>query len=244
MLDSLLELDSQLLLWINGNGNPYWDDVMFMLSKRVIWFPLYVTMLYAVYLCYGWRTMVTSFVMAFIAVGLADQICANVIRPFVGRLRPCDPDNPLFQSVALVRGYAPSSFSFPSCHAANTIAAATLTSLLFRRWRYALFIFSWAILVCWSRAYLGVHYPGDLLAGAAVGAMAGCVAYVMTSLCAHAFVRHVPWAREARQMVVTYLRGAPVITTRTGDITMKWRPSLLPVWTGITTIAFILLAAA
>lgn len=244
MIETLTGIDSQILLWVNGQHNEYWDTVMYFATRRVIWYPLYVAMLYAIYLCYGWRTMVTAFVMAFLAVLLADQVCASVIRPYVGRLRPCDPDNPISVCVHTVLGYRPGSYSFPSCHAANTMAAATLTSLLFKRWRYTVFAFAWAIFICYTRMYLGVHYPGDLLAGSVAGCAAGCVAYAVTSVCATLFVRYVPWAREARQMVATYRRGAPMIHTVTGDLSLKWRPSHLPIWVGSATFVFLLLVAA
>ena len=99
--------------------------------------------------------------------------CATLIRPEVCRLRPSNPENPLSEMVHIVGGYRGGSYGFPSCHAANSFALASFLTLLFANRKLSLFIFAWAVLNSYSRVYLGVHYPGDLLVGAIIGTAAG-----------------------------------------------------------------------
>lgn len=94
-------------------------------------------------------------------------------RPSVCRLRPSNPENPLSEMVHIVGGYRGGSYGFPSCHAANSFALASFLTLLFANRKLSLFIFAWAVLNSYSRVYLGVHYPGDLLVGAIIGTAAG-----------------------------------------------------------------------
>lgn len=101
------------------------------------------------------------------------QVCATLIRPEVCRLRPSNPANPLSEMVHIVGGYRGGSYGFPSCHAANSFALASFLILLFANRKLSLFIFAWAVLNSYSRVYLGVHYPGDLLVGAIIGTAAG-----------------------------------------------------------------------
>lgn len=100
------------------------------------------------------------------------SVC-TLIRPEVCRLRPSNPENPLSEMVHIVGGYRGGSYGFPSCHAANSFALASFLTLLFANRKLSLFIFAWAVLNSYSRVYLGVHYPGDLLVGAIIGTAAG-----------------------------------------------------------------------
>ena len=86
---------------------------------------------------------------------------------------PSNPENPLSEMVHIVGGYRGGSYGFPSCHAANSFALASFLILLFANRKLSLFIFAWAVLNSYSRVYLGVHYPGDLLVGAIIGTAAG-----------------------------------------------------------------------
>lgn len=86
---------------------------------------------------------------------------------------PSNPENPLSEMVHIVGGYRGGSYGFPSCHAANSFALASFLTLLFANRKLSLFIFAWAVLNSYSRVYLGVHYPGDLLVGAIIGTAVG-----------------------------------------------------------------------
>lgn len=177
MLEFLQNIDSDLMLGINRLHCAVADTFMYTFSGRWIWIPFYAALLVMLMRRYGWRNALgfTLVVVAIIAV--SDQLCATVIRPAVERLRPANPDNPLSAAVHIVNGYRGGAFGFPSCHAANTIALATFMTLLTRSRWLGWCTMLWAAMNCYSRIYLGVHYPGDILVGALIGAGVAWTAY-------------------------------------------------------------------
>lgn len=172
MIEWLTDLDKQVFLALNGLHAPYFDTFMFLFSGKWEWLPMYAAILFAIARNYRWKQVVVMVVFVALTITAADQICATVIRPEVCRLRPANPSNTLSQMVHIVNGYRGGSYGFPSCHAANSFALAAFVAFIFRNKRLSLAIFGWAVVNAYSRIYLGVHYPGDLLVGAAIGA--GC----------------------------------------------------------------------
>lgn len=182
MSDFLIDLDTSVFLWLNSFYHPFWDVFMLMASGRLTWIGLYVALLLAIWRAYDWRTLIVITLAAAITVALADQITASVFRPYVERLRPANPDNPISALVHIVDEYRGGRYGFPSCHAANTFAVCTLLSLVFRRARFTAAMIVWALLNCYSRIYLGVHYPGDILAGTIIGCLVGTLMYAASYL--------------------------------------------------------------
>ncbi len=181
MTEYILNLDTEIFLWLNSFHALYWDVFMKMSTSKIIWVPMYVALVIALWRTGGWRTMVVMVVGAVLAVTLADQVTASLLRPMFERLRPANLDNPISAMVHIVNDYRGGRYGFPSCHAANTFAVVCLMSLFFYRWRFTLFIIMWALLNCYSRLYLGVHYPGDLIAGILVGSICGGVVFLVAS---------------------------------------------------------------
>lgn len=173
MIDWLNTIDTQVFLALNGLHAPYFDAFMKLFTGKWIWVPMYAAVLFAVVRNYRWRQTLAVLVCVALAITIADQVCATLIRPEVCRLRPSNPENPLSEMVHIVGGYRGGSYGFPSCHAANSFALASFLTLLFANRKLSLFIFVWAVLNSYSRVYLGVHYPGDLLVGAIIGTAAG-----------------------------------------------------------------------
>lgn len=169
MIDWLNTIDTQVFLALNGLHAPYFDVFMKLFTGKWIWVPMYAAVLFAVVRNYRWRQTLAVLVCVALAITIADQVCATLIRPEVCRLRPSNPANPLSEMVHIVGGYRGGSYGFPSCHAANSFALASFLILLFANRKLSLFIFAWAVLNSYSRVYLGVHYPGDLLVGAIIG---------------------------------------------------------------------------
>lgn len=170
----LQTLDCQLFTLINGAHTPFWDGVMVFVSRRESWIPAYI-------LLTGWliwhfrRRAWLLLPLAFAAVGAADSVSSRFFKPWLGRLRPCH-EPALARTLHLVTEVGcGGTYGFVSSHAANTAALATLLSLVlparFRTFKGGLI--AWAALTGYSRIYLGAHYPGDVLAGWALGAALG-----------------------------------------------------------------------
>lgn len=176
MFDFLGEIDEALFLFFHFLfRGPIADTVMWWISNRWIWIPMYVALLIWLIRRLGWKRAAIAVGCIALALTCADQVCANVIRPLVERMRPTHPDNPLSQLVVTVNDYRGGGYGFPSCHAANTFMLATFVLSVTRRRMIVIWMFVWALLNCLSRIYLGVHYPGDLLLGAVVGAFFGWI---------------------------------------------------------------------
>lgn len=178
-MESLINIDYQTLLWFNhGFGHPHWLDVaMTQISSKWFWVPLYAVIVAWMFWALKWRKTLLALVAVALTITLSDQLCATWIRPAVERLRPVAEGHPLHEQIVTVFGYAPGSYSFPSCHAANTFALATLLTLVMRRRWFGRSIFAWATVVSVSRLYLGVHHPSDIIAGAAIGCLIAAGVY-------------------------------------------------------------------
>lgn len=165
----MLNADSYILLWINGHAADWLDLLMWYVSKSSTWIPLYVLLVG----CIAWRfrnwKAILLILLAFaVAVGLSDFTCSGILKPIVARLRPTH--EPALDPIRLVYGYTGGLFGFCSSHAANTMAVALLFSLLVRDNRATVCLMTWVALNCYSRMYLGVHYPTDILVGLVIGA--------------------------------------------------------------------------
>lgn len=184
MIEYLLQLDENIFLALHHlHRSVYADNFSWLVSSRWVWVPMYAALLYWISVRQGWRKAIVWTLAVVLAVTLADQICASVIRPLVGRLRPAQLDNPLSAFVHIVRDYRGGLHGFPSCHAANTFAVTTVVALAFRVKGMSLWFLVWALLNCLSRVYLGVHYPGDLFVGAIIGMCSGGLSFYLARIC-------------------------------------------------------------
>lgn len=159
------ELDTSLLLLINGAHNHYFDQLMWLISAKTVWIPFYLITLWVVYRNRGMRGLLTVVAMIGVMMLFTDTLNASVIRPWIHRLRPANPDNPISPLVHIVNGYRGGACGFPSAHAANYCGMTIIVAYVLRSWKVFASMMTLTLIVCYSRAYLGVHYPGDLLAG-------------------------------------------------------------------------------
>lgn len=192
MIDQLIEWDKDLLLFLNQFHTPWLDPAVYWITKTEFWIPLYIFLVYLIFRNYkkeGWLIMVGLL----LSVLLSDQITASVMKPFFQRLRPSQ--EPSIQGILhLVNDYHGGLFGFASSHAANTTGVALFIFLLFKethRWIWLMFV--WAFIMTYTRIYLGVHYPGDILVGALVGGLSGYVGF-----------RFSRWLRQRRKRKVSY----------------------------------------
>lgn len=168
MIAWITQLDTQLFKVINGDLiHPVFDTVMRAITTQENWYPV-LGGLAITLLIWGGRRGRMAVAMLVIAVALTDQISSSLLKPLIGRVRPCNALAP--GDVRLLVG-ATTACSFPSAHAANAFAMATVVS--WRLPRFAPVAFLIAAAVAYSRVYVGVHYPLDSIAGAFLGALLG-----------------------------------------------------------------------
>ena len=177
MFQWLVELDKKALLYFNSMHSPAWDNVMYWISGNKSWIPLYVILL--IIIIYKERPYRFIFTILFVAltVALCDQI-SGFIKNLVERPRPTH-DLEIANLVHIVNNYRGGTYGFVSSHAANVFGVATFLSNQFKHFRWSLFLFVWAVLVAYSRVYLGVHYPLDIICGAILGSLIGIVCYTL-----------------------------------------------------------------
>ena len=146
-LSQLIEADNACLLAINGWHAPWADTFMYAFSGKVVWIPLYASLLYVIVRNLRWQVALGCAVAIALTIVLADQIGASLIRPIAERLRPSNLDNPISEMVHIVNGYRSGRYGFPSCHAANTFGLAFFVFYLFRNRLLSTFIFGWAVVI-------------------------------------------------------------------------------------------------
>lgn len=180
MLSNLISLDKELFLFLNGLHQPWLDDFMWYCSGFVLWLPLYCFIIYLFIIKLKKEVWILILSLALLFF-LSDYISSGIIKHAVMRFRPShDPD--LEGLVFLFQKhngdfYRGGLYGFVSSHAANTFALATFVTLFFRKNWLSIAMFSWAVLVSYSRIYLGVHFVSDIIGGMLVGIFAAFAAY-------------------------------------------------------------------
>jgi undecaprenyl-diphosphatase len=164
-------LDQHLLLFLNSLNSPFWDQVMYAISGKLIWAPLYLAILIFLGIKFRRKFLVILFFII-IGITLADQISVNLFKNVFQRLRPCH-DPALEGLVHLVKGECGGLYGFVSSHATNSFYVALFSLLFIRKRWFTVSIVLWASVVGYSRIYLGVHYPGDVICGSMLGALIG-----------------------------------------------------------------------
>lgn len=186
----LERLDQQLFLFLNSINSPFWDQVMHALSGKIIWVPLYLSILIYMGIKYK-RKFLIILLFIILAATLADQ-SSVLVKNLVERLRPCH--EPSLQGlVHLVNGECGGKFSFVSSHATNSFDVALLSLLFIRKRWFTISIVLWALVVGYTRIYLGVHYPGDVVCGSLLGALIGWSIYELYVLTDNKILKHKPF---------------------------------------------------
>ncbi|MEL6593826.1 MAG: phosphatase PAP2 family protein [Bacteroidota bacterium] len=172
MLATLQAWDQQLFLWLNGLHHPVLDPVMALISEKWVWIPLYAFLLYLIYQRLGWKGTLWTLLAVAVLITMSDQFASGFLKPTVERLRPCRTPE-LKDLVHLVDGHCGGKYGFASSHSANFFALATFMSAFLAKRSWTITLLTCAIITAYSRIYLGVHYPGDVIVGAMIGFGAG-----------------------------------------------------------------------
>ncbi len=176
-MEELIHLDKELLLWLNGSDSLFMDSLIMTLTNAKTWIPLYLSLFYVVLKS---NATVKDILLVLAAAGacvlLAGTIDDTIVKPLVARWRPGhDPE--IGMLVDTVDGYRGGKYGFFSAHASNTFSIAVFFSLLMRQRLFTVFMVSYSLINCYTRMYLGVHYPGDITVGLLWGGLVGWGVY-------------------------------------------------------------------
>ena len=182
MLDTLLQKDIELFLYLNNLGTTQWDGFWLFITNKLSAIPLYFMLLYLLYKEFGLKKTAIAVLFVILLIALSDQT-SNLFKFGFKRLRPCH-DESIMPMVRLVKSRCGGMYSYFSAHASNAMAIAVFFSLLFKKnYKFLpVFLILWALLVAYSRIYIGVHFPADVLTGIFFGTMYACIFYKLYKL--------------------------------------------------------------
>lgn len=176
-LQTLIELDKQLLLWFNGSPSLFLDALVTTLTNALTWVPFYLSLFYIIIRNNdSVRSILLVMVSAGLCVLIAGTVDDEIVKPLVARWRPThDPQIGLL--VDVVDGYRGGNYGFFSAHASNTFSIAVFFCWLIRSRLLSFAMILWSLTNCWTRLYLGLHFPGDILVGLCWGGITGTMVY-------------------------------------------------------------------
>ncbi|WP_456377949.1 phosphatase PAP2 family protein [Lutibacter sp.] len=189
MLDTILSKDIELLIYLNNLGTVQWDGFWLVITNKFSAIPLYLVLLFFTYKKYGLKKMFIAVLFVIILITISDQT-SNLFKYGFKRLRPCH-DESISHLIRLVKDSCGGMYAFFSAHAANAMAIAVFFGLLLKTELKYVFqiLVLWALLVAYSRIYVGVHFPLDVFTGILFGLLYGTIFYKLFTLFLKKFMK-------------------------------------------------------
>ena len=177
-MEELIAYDKELFLWLNSLGSASWDGFWNLITNKLTSIPLYAVLLFLIFKKYGGKGTLITIVIIAVLIACTDQL-ANLFKHGFERPRPCRVEE--WKGVIRYVAERCGRYGYFSGHAANSMAAAVFAGLALQsKYRYLIFLLLfWSVIVGYSRIYLGVHYPGDVLTGWMIGAIIGGALYAV-----------------------------------------------------------------
>jgi len=180
MIDQFIQWDISLFLTLNKWHTPFWDQVMWLISAKESWYPVYAVLLFLIFRRQRYYGFVTLVFIALL-ITLADQLSVHAFKEVFERFRPCHTPE-LEGLVHTVNGKCGGKYGFVSSHASNFFALATFLAHYFHRRGWSVLFFVLAAIVAYSRIYLGVHFPLDVICGGLLGVLTGVLVFALYHL--------------------------------------------------------------
>jgi undecaprenyl-diphosphatase len=178
LIQQLNFYDTQLLLFLNSLHNSFFDGFMYTFTQTYVWIPFYLSVIYVILKSQKKEAAFWVILSLILCVVIADQVSSGFIKNAVQRLRP-SRDPALEGLIHGVNAYVGGKFGFTSAHAANTFSFALLSAIYFRNKNFSIAVIFWSLMNCYTRMYLGVHYPLDIVGGLLVGFLTVLVIYAL-----------------------------------------------------------------
>ena len=174
MLEKIIHLDKELLVFLNGLGSERFDGLWLMITKQIYWAPLFLLIFYFLQKKIGWKNFGFYILFTAVLILVCDQT-ANLFKWYFQRLRPCN-DEEIQHIIRIVK--SSSSFSFFSGHATNSMATTVFAFMILKKYyKHAYLLFLFPLIFAYSRIYLGMHFPLDIVTGYVFGATFGFICY-------------------------------------------------------------------
>lgn len=177
-MEVIKQIDQSLLLFLNSFHNSFWDKAVTLFTSSEIWIPFYLLIVYVIIKTYK-KNSIYILILIALSIAVSDQF-SGLIKNSVQRLRPTH--DPVLGNLVYNIYNKGGMFSFFSAHAANTFTIAIIAARLFKNQLFSILIFTWAVLVSYTRIYLGLHYPGDILTGWIWGILSGLAFYQLMEI--------------------------------------------------------------
>ncbi|MGB3775825.1 MAG: phosphatase PAP2 family protein [Leeuwenhoekiella sp.] len=177
-MDTLQHLDTEIFIYLNNLGNATWDGLWLGITNKWYSIPLYAVLLWLVYRQFGLKRTGVILLLVALLITSTDQL-ANVFKHGFERPRPCKVEN--LQDQARFIAVRCGSYGYFSAHAASSMGLAIFLGLILRvnlRFVFPMLLL-WAFIIGYSRIYVGVHYPGDVLTGMIIGGILGYIFYLV-----------------------------------------------------------------